>query len=327
MNLGVLSNENLNPQTFWSMMAPPLLEQLALKNNAKLISPPPIASQNMGEWRRVLQSVRSADTLFWMQVAARPEISISLASFLAGFARRSAFVVDAWRSSHTKIGLMTLAQGLDPCFVGVRQGCLELKKRFPSARFEWMPFGADTDVFDAQPGERSIFCYSMGRRHEPLHQALLRYCSDRGLNYLHSSNGEVRDRAELGRRVGSSQYFLVTPPDISDPARAEGYSPLVQRYVEGLSAGARLVGVLPKSGEYEMLLPLDAMLQVAPDGSDLAAKLDTDRGNPDARLAVERARIFVREHHSYAKRAEQIYTRLTTGQPIDFEQMHVLNQA
>ena len=59
------------------------------------------------------------------------------------------------------------------------------------------------------------------------------------------------------------------------------------RYLEGLSAGARLLGVLPGSGEYEDLLSLDAILQVAPDGSDLAEKLDADRKNPSARSAVE----------------------------------------
>jgi hypothetical protein len=90
------------------------------------------------------------------------------------------------------------------------------------------------------------------------------------------------------------------------------------RYLEGLAAGARLLGVLPRSGEYEALLPLDAILLVAPDGSDLAAKLDADQDNLDARAAVERGRRLVRSHHSWAKRAQQIYERLSTGMPTGF---------
>ena len=90
------------------------------------------------------------------------------------------------------------------------------------------------------------------------------------------------------------------------------------RYFEGLSAGARLLGVLPRSGEYEMLLPSEVILQVAPDGSDLATKLDADRDNASGRSAVERARVSVRQHHSWARRAEQIFDRLNTGTPTGF---------
>jgi hypothetical protein len=124
---------------------------------------------------------------------------------------------------------------------------------------------------------------------------------------------------ELGRLVGRSQYFLVAPPNLGDPARTGGFSPFVMRYLEGLSAGARLVGVLPGSGEYDRLLPRDAMLEVAADGSDLAAKLDADRRDPAGLEAVERARVLVREQHSWAKRAAQIFDRLESGEPTGFE--------
>jgi glycosyltransferase involved in cell wall biosynthesis len=90
------------------------------------------------------------------------------------------------------------------------------------------------------------------------------------------------------------------------------------RYLEGLAAGARLLGVLPRSGEYETLLPLDAILQVAPDGSDLAEKLFSDANDPRSRAAVERARSLVRTQHSWEKRAEQIYDRLSIGKRTDF---------
>jgi hypothetical protein len=179
----------------------------------------------------------------------------------------------------------------------------------------------DTTVFDAVPGERPIFAYWMGRRYEPLHQAMLRYCSERGLDYRFTQRaGEFPDSKELGRTVGSTQYFLATPTDLDNPARAGGFSPFVMRYLEGLASGARILGTLPKSGEYEMLLPMDAILTVAPDGSDLAAKLDADRASRAARCAVERARILVRENHSWAKRAEQIFNRLSTGKASGFDQ-------
>src|SRR5205807_1465808 len=152
-----------------------------------------------------------------------------------------------------------------------------LKRRFPKGAFEWLPFGVDTDVFRPRNAERDIFAYWMGRRHERLHRVLLDYCQQRGLEYRFTTvSGEFRDPSELGALVSRCRYFVVTPPDIDNPSRTGGYSPLVMRYLEGLAGGARLLGVLPKSGEFEDLLPREAICEVAPDGSDLTEKLDAD---------------------------------------------------
>lgn len=319
MQLAVLSNERLNPWVNWTTLGPPLLRPLADHSDARLIQLPPLKFAYSQEWYHALSAIWRSDTLFWMQGSARPENPILAAATARGFVRRSAFVVDAWRHALERIGWAAVFQNLDPCFVAFREGAQELATRFPKGRFEWMPFGVDTNIFDRVHGERDIFAYWMGRRYEPLHQALLAYCTEHSLNYRFTTNGEIADPIELGRIVGRSQYFLVTPPNFDNPARTGGYSPLVMRYLEGLAAGSRLLGVLPMSGEYEALLPLDAILQVAPDGSDLASKLDTDRVDATARRAVERARILVRSHHSWKRRAEQIYARLTDGTTYSFD--------
>jgi hypothetical protein len=74
---------------------------------------------------------------------------------------------------------------------------------------------------------------------------------------------------------------------------------------------------LPRSGEYEALLPTDAICQVAPDGSDLAERLHEDLANPDAQRAVDAAGAFVRKYHSWQWRAEQIINYLGTGTAIN----------
>src|SRR6476659_1622735 len=151
MRLGVFSNKNLNPWVNWTTLGPPLLEPLAAHRGAQLFAPPPLTWRDGREWRNIVARVQSADTLFWMQGASRPELPIHLASILRGPARRSAFVVDAWKYLITKIGILAVLQRLDPCFVAFREGYLELRKRFPQGRFEWLPFGVDTNVFDAVP--------------------------------------------------------------------------------------------------------------------------------------------------------------------------------
>jgi hypothetical protein len=89
------------------------------------------------------------------------------------------------------------------------------------------------------------------------------------------------------------------------------------RYFEGLAAGTRLLGVLPRSGEYEALLPTNAFCQVSPDGSDLAKRLDEDRRNPKNQQAVDAACALVHDRHSWRRRAEQIFNHLANGAAID----------
>ena len=113
----------------------------------------------------------------------------------------------------------------------------------------------------------------------------------------------------------------ISPPDLDNPKRTGGFSPLVMRYFEGLAAGTRLLGVLPRSGEYEAILPTDAFCQVSPDGSDLAERLDEDRSNPNNQRVVEAASEFVREHHSWRRRAEQVFNHLVNGAQIDVRSM------
>jgi hypothetical protein len=235
-------------------------------------------------------------------------------------ARRSNYVLDAWKPSLTKIGIVATLERLDPCFVAYREARDELESRFPLTKFVWLPFGAHTDTFYPRKEQKSIFAFWMGRRHEPLHRALLAYCEQRGLRYVYSNDGRFSTE-ELGRLTSSAQYFLATPPDLDNTSRTGGYSPLVMRYFEGLAAGTRLLGVLPRSGEYEAILPTDAFCQVSPDGSDLAQRLDEDRSNPNNQRAVDAAGEFVREHHSWRRRGEQVFNHLANGAAIDLRSM------
>lgn len=317
MSLAVLSNERLNPAINWSTLGPPLLSPLADHPGARLIAPPPLGWSYRDGWRRALRHVRESDAMFWMQSASHPETPVWALSATRPTVRRSAFVVDAFRPLLTKIGVLAVAQRLDPCFVAFREGRDELQRCFPRGRFEWLPFGVDTDVFRPPPEAgaprpddrgRDIFAYWMGRRDERLHRALLRYCEERGLEYRYTRrSGEFSDPRELGAMVARCRYFVVTPPDAS---RTGGFSPLVMRYMEGLAAGARLVGVLPGSGEYEELLPRDAICEVAADGSDLAERLDADNEDTEAWCSVAEAGEIIRREHSWRCRAQQIHSRL-----------------
>jgi len=315
MRLGLLSNSLLNPYVSWTTLSPPLFSALAQQPDVRTISPPPLAWERRKEWAEVRGKAKGCDSFFWIQGSARPHHAVHTASYLNFRARRSCYVLDAWKGSLTKIGLLATVERLNPCFVAYREATDELRRRFPLAKFVWLPFGAHTDIFYPHRERKSIFAFWMGRRHEPLHQALLAYCEPRGLRYVYSKGGLTTE--ELGRLTSSAQYFVATPPDLDNPKRTGGFSPLVMRYFEGLAAGTRLLGVLPRSGEYEAILPTDALCQVSSDGSDLPERLDEDRSNREYQRAVEAAGEFVREHHSWRRRGEQVFNHLATGAAID----------
>ena len=87
--------------------------------------------------------------------------------------------------------------------------------------------------------------------------------------------------------IARSRYFVVTPPNLDNPARTGRYSPMMMRYLEGLGSGARLLGILPNREEYDRMLPASAVVCCAPDGSDLEDALDRDAAD---RLADDKRR-------------------------------------
>ena len=254
MELGLLSNSALNPSVYWTTLLPPLFSGLALQPGVRTIAPPPLAWERRSEWGKVRSQVKGCDALFWIQLAARPNGPIHLASYMNLGARRSNFVLDAWKPSLTKIGLVATVERLDPCFIAYREAMDELKRRFPLAKFVWLPFGAHTDVFYPRKEEKSIFAFWLGRRYEPLHQALLAYCETRGLRYVYSKDGGLTTE-QIGQLASSAQYFVATPPDLDDPERTGGFSPLVMRYFEGWRRGRVCLASCPGAANMSRSCP------------------------------------------------------------------------
>jgi hypothetical protein len=323
MELGLLSNMLVNREHYWQVFAPPVLSAIAGERaNVRIVEAPPVAWERRAAWKSVRSQVKACDTLFWLQLSARPAPSIHLASLNRLGARRTNLIIDAWKPALTKIGMAAMIERLDPCFVAYLEATTELKRRFPLGKFVWAPLAANTDIFYPRKEPKANFVFYMGRRHEPFHQALLKYCEARGLKYLYSDRFLYGE--ELGRATSSAQYFVVSAREVIDPKTKTSFSPLPLRYFEGLAAGTRLLGALPASGEYEALLPTDALCEVSLDGSDLTERLDRDRQNPDNQRAVDAAAALVGEHHSWRRRGQQIYSYLQHGGPLD---LHLMPQA
>ncbi len=312
--IGLLSNANLSPWINWSTLAPPLFHEIGKLTDSVEIAPPPLRSGRIGGWAGALGQAWSVRHMFQFQSSSKPETPLLLVSAMRGLVHRAAFVVDPWRPQLKKIAIGARLQRLDHVFIPYHEAWEELSRGGADERYHWLPFGIDTNVFDSHAATRDVDIYWMGRRYDPLHRALLDYSERNGLNYAYTGKISMfDDPAALGHFVSRCRYFVVTPPDLDNPVRTGGFSPLVMRYLEGLAAGCRLLGVLPKSGEFQNLLPRDAILEVAPDGHDLAEKLAFDATNTAGGEASAAATRLVREHHGWSARAHSIVNALAAG--------------
>jgi hypothetical protein len=154
-----------------------------------------------------------------------------------------------------------------------------------------LPTGIDTLRFSPLPNppDRSIDVYSIGRRWEGVHQALLRAVSERQLFYVYDSYQAMatmepidhKQHRELFANVAKrSKYFLVSPGKMNRPEETHGQVEIGYRYFEGAAAGAVMIGQAADCEAFRELFPWpDAVIEIRPDGSDtldVLADLDSD---------------------------------------------------
>ncbi|MEM8726533.1 MAG: hypothetical protein AAGE86_13530, partial [Pseudomonadota bacterium] len=249
---------------------------------------------------------RTSEALFSMHGRVRPPLPFQALSWAAKPKVRAVFYVDPWAHLLDRINRIDRLFGHDLVFIPYREAFDALRAEKGGERYLYLPFAADTRVFAPPPPDhpRDIDILWMGRRDEALHGALLRLSEAHDLNYLYrEKTGFISDPAELGALAGRARYFVVTPPDAE---RSGGFSPLVMRYLEGLAAGCRLLGSLPRSGEFEALLPRESLLEVNVDGSDLEARYLADQSDAAGWAASAEATRIVHAEHGWDARARQI---------------------
>jgi hypothetical protein len=167
----------------------------------------------------------------------------------------------------------------DYVFVGYNGTAAPLSKAIDRS-CHWLPGGVDALRFSPYPNPpaRVIDVYSIGRRWEGIHRALLAKAARREMFYVYdtfpSIFTEVYDHqqhrdfyANLAKR---SKYFMVAPGKMDAPEETQGQVAIGFRYYEGAAAGAVMVGQPPSCPEFrDMFGWPDVVIQVQPDGSDV----------------------------------------------------------
>lgn len=163
----------------------------------------------------------------------------------------------------------------------------------------WLPHAVDVRRFTPYPDPpaRTIDVYSIGRRWEDLHRALLEVSRAGRVLYLYDSirlsDSHAPDHREHRDLVASlakrSRFFLVAPAKMNALEESGGQSELGSRYYEGTAAGAVLLGKPPASGTFNELFGWpDAVVEIAPDGSNAGRVLAGLLGEPDRLEAIGR---------------------------------------
>lgn len=309
MKLGLLSNENLARGLNWTLLSDSLFPEIERIAQTERIAPPPLGFGAIGRYLALARRVRTCSAVFSLKGRSRPEPPLQLLTMMGGRKINAVFYVDPWAHSIDNIIKMDKLCGTDLAFVPYREAYDALTaKAAGRTRYVYLPFASDNTIFRDFGTERDIDILSMGRRDEQLHQALLEFTEARGLNYQYrEKTGFIEDPKDLGKLASRARYFVVSPPDST---RSGGFSPIVMRYFEGLAAGCRLLGTRPGSGEFERLLPEACLLEVASDGSNLAAGFDRDQADEAAWEATRQASELVREKHGWDARAKTIVAHL-----------------
>lgn len=215
--------------------------------------------------------------------------------------------------------MFPILKKFDVIFLYYSQTVKLLSQRL-GTRCVFLPPGVDTLLFSPypKPPKRSIDIYSIGRRSEVTHRALLRMAADKGLFYVHDSIAGDKaidagqHRTLLANAAKRSRYFIVNPGLVNRPEKTSKQIEIGNRYFEGASSGTIMIGEQPRTEVFETLFNWpDAVLHLDYDSSEIDRIInDLDR-QPDRQETIRRTNVAQSLlRHDWAYRWEAILNTL-----------------
>lgn len=163
----------------------------------------------------------------------------------------------------------------------------------------WLPNAVDTLRFSPYPNPpaRVIDVYSIGRRKEEIHRALLEAARRNEIFYIYDTfGGSMSDmlnyrehRDFFSNMAKRSRFFVVAPAKAGRSEETEGQVEIGARYYEGASAGTVMIGHAPDCEAFRELFPWqDAVISLQTDGSDATKVLSSLEAEPERISAISR---------------------------------------
>ena len=182
----------------------------------------------------------------------------------------------------------------------------------------WIPSGVDAIRFTPSPSfaERVIDIYSMGRRAERLHRALLDLTAKNGMFYVYdtfeTSRANIYDykqhRDMLANIMKRTRYFTVAPAKGGAPEAIGNQIELGYRYYEASAAGTVMLGQIPRCEAFETMFNWqDAVVEINADGSDIAKVISILADQPERLIEISRRNtVQALLRHDWAYRWKKI---------------------
>jgi len=188
----------------------------------------------------------------------------------------------------------------------------------------FVPPGIDSIRFCPYPAnpERVVDVYSIGRRSQATHLAILKMADERGIFYLHDESSEAigpinpkEHRSLFASIAKRSKYFIVNPGLFDRPDIRGGQIEIGSRYFEGVAAGTIMVGETPNNAEFEHLFGWPDAVVHLPYGSDrIVALIDELEGQPEKQERIRRMNVVqALARHDWAYRWEKILENVGLG--------------
>jgi hypothetical protein len=185
-------------------------------------------------------------------------------------------------------------------------------------RCHYVPGGVDAIRFSPYPAspDRVIDVYSVGRKWDGAHRALLEQSARNEIFYIYdtlqtgeSQAADHRQHRDLYANTAKrSRFFTVAPGKTDVPGETQGQVEVGFRYYEGAAAGTVMIGRAPDCQPFrEMFNWPDAVIEISPDGSDAADVLSRLRSQPERLREISRrnAQNALR-HHDWSCRWKRI---------------------
>jgi len=186
----------------------------------------------------------------------------------------------------------------DHVFVGYSSSVAPVSKAIGRS-CHWLPGAVDTLRFSPypMPPERVIDVYSVGRRCDGIHQALLQVARRKEIFYVYDTFGAAdaepydhqQHRELFANMAKRSRFFMVAPGKIDNLKQTQGQVEIGYRYYEGAAAGTVMVGQPPNCEVFRETFPWpEVVIPVQPNGSDIIDVLAGLHSEPERVAAISR---------------------------------------
>jgi len=171
--------------------------------------------------------------------------------------------------------------------------------------------GVDAIKFCPYPNPplRSVDVYSIGRKSQVTHKALLKMAQEKKIFYIYDTSLTMETalptehRSLIANIAKRSRYFIVNPAKINRPSDTGGQNEIGFRYFEGAAAGTVMIGEHPKTEAFQKDLGWpDSVIHVPFDASNMAeilAEFDSQPARMEQARKNNAAQSLLRHDWAY----------------------------